>query len=355
MQGAGKGVRCTIMRVIHPLQAVCALLLLAGCSGAGGGGVGVTAVPVAGDARMHSVTPPSAPRLSMSTVFRGEERFRALVARAERENWRNLPLGQRTVRVGSAMLGVPYVNYTLEVDDRIESPVVNLNGMDCWTFYENALGFARMLRYKPGPYDPRDLLHMVELERYRAGRCTGSYLSRMHHLEEVFYDNQRRGLARNITPQLPGAVRLRREIREMTNAWRSYRYLRANPALRPEMARIEARVSKLPVYHVPKSRVRSVEAYLQDGDICAITSNYQGGYTSHVGLIVRRGGRAWFMHATSERDKGRKMIVDCPITDYLNRRSSHAGIIICRPGELPPSPMWERAVAGGGQRPARGS
>jgi hypothetical protein len=233
--------------------------------------------------------------------------------------------------------------------------VVNLNGMDCWTYYENALGFARMLRYKPGPYQPRDLLHMVELERYRGGRCTGSYLSRMHHLEEVFDDNQRRGYCSNITPRLPGATRLRREIREMTVAWRSYRYLRANPGLRPEMARIEARVSRLPVYHVPKSRVRGIEAYLQDGDICAITSTDTGGYTSHVGLIVRRGDRAWFMHATSERDKGRKMILDRPISDYLAQKSARAGIIISRPNELPPSPMWERAVAGGGQRPTRGS
>jgi hypothetical protein len=60
------------------------------------------------------------------------------------------------------------------------------------------------------------------------------------------------------------------------------------------------------------------------------------------------------MHATSERDKGRKMILDRPIADYLYQNSSRAGIIICRPKELPPSPMWERAVAGSGQRPVRG-
>jgi hypothetical protein len=40
--------------------------------------------------------------------------------------------------------------------------------MDCWTYYENALAFARMLRYKPGPYTPQDMLHMVELERSTA-------------------------------------------------------------------------------------------------------------------------------------------------------------------------------------------
>ena len=88
------------------------------------------------------------------------------------------------------MVGTSYVNYTLEVDDHIENPVVNFRGMDCWTYYENALAFARMLRYKPAPYRPEDMLHMIEIERYRGGKCTGSYLSRMHHLEEVFADNE---------------------------------------------------------------------------------------------------------------------------------------------------------------------
>ena len=308
-----------------------------------GGGDSIETVSVS--AAAHSVTPPSAARLPMSTVFKGESKFHALVAKAERENWRRLPLGQRTVKAARAMLGVPYVNYTLEVDNHIESPVVNLNGMDCWTYYENALGFARMLTYKPAPYRPGDLLHMIELERYRGGRCTGSYASRMHHLEEVFHDNQKRGLARNVTSSLPGAVRLRREIRYMPSQSRSNRYLRNNPELVPKMAAIEKRLSRLPVYHVPKSKVRSIEHLLQDGDICAITTTWKLGYTSHVGLIVRRGSRAYFAHATSDRDKGRRTIIDQPITDYLNESSKHAGIVICRPFDLKPSPMWENRMA----------
>lgn len=335
------------MRIRLLLSLSGAAALLASCGPTietPGAGVRAT-VPVSTNG-LHSVTPPSSPRLPMATVFKGDSKFRALVAKAERENWRNLPLGQRTVRAARAMVGTPYVNYTLEVDDHIESPVVNLNGMDCWTYYENALGFARMLKYKPGPYKPEDLLHMVELERYRGGRCTGNYLSRMHHLEEVFYDNQKRGFATNITPHLAGAVRLRREIREMPESWKNYRYLRNNRELIPRIDRIEEQVSRLPVYHVPKNKVRAIESQLQDGDVCAITTNWKYGYTSHVGLIVKLKGRAYFTHATSDRDKGRMTIVDRPITDYLNASSKHAGIVICRPKDLPPSPLWQRAVVG---------
>lgn len=289
--------------------------------------------------------PPSKPRLPMATVFKGEAKFHAIVAKAERENWRKLPLGERTIRVAREMIGTPYVNYTLEVDDRIESPVVNFRGMDCWTYYENALAIARMLRYKPGPYKPADMLHMIEVERYRNGVCNGSYLSRMHHLEEVFHDNQRRGYAHNITPRLPGAQRLQREIREMTVQWKSYRYLRSNPSLVEPMGRIEAQVSRLPVYHIPKNKVRAAEKYFQNGDICAITTNWHSGYTSHVGLIIRLKNRAYFTHATSDRSKGRMVIIDTPITDYLNASSKHAGIVICRPLDLPPSPLWSKTIA----------
>ncbi len=296
--------------------------------------------------KQASVPSPSPPRLPLSTVFKGEAKFHAVVAKAEREGWRKIPIGERTARVAREMAGTPYVNYTLEVDDKIESPVVNFGGMDCWTYYENALAISRMIAFKPGPYKPQDMLHMVELERYRDGKCTGNYLSRMHHLEEVFHDNQRRGYALNITSRIPGAVRIQREIKEMTVQWKSYRYLKSTPALIEPMGRIEAQVSKLPVYHIPKDKVRTAENYLANGDICAITTDSPGGYTSHVGLIIRLKGRAYFTHATSDRSKGRMTIIDRPITDYVNSGSSHAGIIVCRPFDIPPSPLWQKNVAG---------
>lgn len=280
----------------------------------------------------------------MSTVFKGEAKFYAIIAKAERENWRQLPIGQRTMRVARELVGTPYVGYSLEVDDHIESPVVNFYGMDCWTYYENALAISRMLHYKPGPYKPQDMLYMIELERYRNGLCSGNYLTRMHQLEEVFYNNQRRGIANNITPRIPGAERLRRQVQEMTVQWKNYRYLKNNPAYLPYMAQVEAYVSKLPVYHIPAAKIDVAEQYLQDGDICAITSRDTSAYTSHVGLVARINNRAYFTHATSSRDKGRKVIFDRPIADYVKSSSNHIGIIICRPFDLPQSPLWKKTL-----------
>jgi hypothetical protein len=222
------------------------------------------------------------------------------------------------------------VNYTLEIDNRIESPSVNFNGLDCWTFYEVSLAFARMLRVKDGDYRPEDLLALIELERYRGGHCTGSFLSRMHFLEEVFADNGARGISVNPTSQM-GGVRLSRNITEMTAAWKSYRYLRNNPGMLPGMAAIQARVSALPVCHIPRDRVAAAERFIQTGDILAITSRDKSGYTSHVGIAVRKPDGVHFMHATSRRSVGRKVILDGRISQYLKRSSDHYGIIIYRP------------------------
>lgn len=276
------------------------------------------------------VLPTYQPRLPFSTAFKGKDKFDRLVAKAVRENWRALPIGERTARVGEALVGTPYVNYTLELDDRIETPSVNFNGLDCWTFYEVSLAFARMLRVKDADYRPEDLLALIELERYRDGHCTGSFLSRMHFLEEVFANNGARGLSVNPTSQM-GGVRLSRNITEMTAAWKSYRYLHHNPGLLPEMARIQDRVSTLPVYHIPRASVPAAERFIQTGDIIAITSRDKSGYTSHVGIAVRKPDGVHLMHATSRRSSGRRVITDGRISEYLNRSSDHYGIIVYRP------------------------
>ena len=275
-------------------------------------------------------------RLPMEVIFKGGEKFQRLVKQAQRENWAVLPIGERTARVGKALLGTPYVNYTLEIHDHIESPSVNFQGLDCWTFYEVSVAFARMLRMNRGDYTPENLLSLVELERYRNGRCDGGYLSRMHFLEEVFADNETRGLSLNPTRDLGGEP-LQREIREMTSAWKSYRYLRSNPALLPEMGRIQEKVSALPVHHIPKDQVASIEKYIHTGDIIAITCRDSSAYTSHVGIAVRKADGTHFMHATSRRDKGRKVVVDCRISEYLKRSDDHFGIILYRPLDLPAS------------------
>lgn len=269
--------------------------------------------------------------LPFDTVFRGKDRFDMLVRKADEENWKALPIGARECAVGRALVGTPYKSFTLEIDDRIEAPSVDLDGLDCWTFFEVSLAFARMLNEPRDGWTPQTMLHFIELDRYRGGHCTGVYLSRLHYLEDWLADNDRRGLVRDVTRSL-GGVRVAHEAREMTAGWREYRYLRADPSLLGPLGEMEARVTRLTMYHIPKKRVPKIEAKLQDGDIICVTS-HEGRLisTAHVGMAYRDGaGVLHFMHASSPRNYGR-VVIDDRLSNYLNRYRTDAGIMVGRP------------------------
>ena len=266
--------------------------------------------------------------LPLEVTFKNVSRYDAIMKKARAEGWTQRPIGQRMALLGRECLGIPYVGYTLEIDDKIECPSANFDGLDCWTFFEVVLGMARLLERPRAVYTPQDLLKEIQWTRYRAGSCTGNYLERIHYLNEWFIDNEARGNVKDITRALGGATRLvGRESREMTVLWKGYRYLRKNPSLRTGMAQIEAKVNALPVWYISKDKVARIEGKLADGDIAGIVSGGQGGVCSHVGLITLVNGEARFMHAS----KNHKMVViDQTISRYLNAFSSHAGLIVAR-------------------------
>ena len=267
--------------------------------------------------------------LPFDTVFKGGGKFNQLVARAEA--WKALSIGERTAAVGRALVGTPYKGFTLEIDDRIEAPSVNFTGLDCWTFFESALAFARMLDEPKEQWTPQTMLRYIELDRYRGGQCDGSYLSRLHYLEEWLSDNARRGYLADLTRDL-GGTRAPHAAQEMTVAWKSYRYMRTNPAMRTAIAKMEARIGATPLYYIPKSRVAGIESRLRTGDIIGICSHDGGKIgTAHVGIAVRtEDGVLHFMHASAPRNYG-KVVFDSRLSDYLYRYSSNAGIIVARP------------------------
>ncbi len=270
--------------------------------------------------------------LPFGTVFKGRDKFDRLVQMAREGGWKTLPIGERTATVGRALVGTRYKSFTLEIDNRIEAPSANFYGMDCWTFFEIALGFARMLNEPEIDWTPETLLHYVELDRYRGGECTGEYLSRLHYLEDWLADNDRRGLVDDLTRQL-GGVRVRHAAHEMTIGWKHYRYLAANRSLLRPLAQMEARVTERPLYEIPKRRVAAIESKLRTGDIIGIISRDRpGSYsTSHVGLAYRTGdGVLHFLHASSPRNYG-KVVVDSRLSSYLYRYSTDTGILVGRP------------------------
>jgi hypothetical protein len=271
-------------------------------------------------------------RLPFNTVFQGRQQFERLVKLAQQENWKALPIGERTAAVGQALVGTRYKHFTLEIDNHIEAPSVNFNGVDCWTFFEISLAFARMLNDPESEWTPERMLRYIELDRYRDGTCTGGYLSRLHYLEDWLHDNSRRGLVDDLTRDLGGRA-VAHSAGEMSAGWRHYRYLAANKSLLGPLARMEADVSSRPLYEIPKSNVKKIEPKLHNGDIIGIVSRDRGGMrsTSHVGLALRTSdGVLHFMHASSPSNSGR-VVVDSELSKYLYRYGTDTGILVARP------------------------
>src|ERR1700693_6609302 len=271
-------------------------------------------------------------RLPFGTVFKGRDQFDRLVSQARSGNWKSLPIGERTAAVGQALVRTRYKHFTLEIANRIESPSVNFQGMDCWTFFEISLAFARMLDEPEENCTPERLLHYIEVDRYRGGECTGEYLSRLHYLEDWLADNDRRGLVEDLTRSLGGGS-VPHSAREMTQGWRHYRYLAANRSLLGPLGQMEARVSSRPLYQIPKNRVAGIESKLQSGDIIGIISRDRSGLysTSHVGLALRTNdGGLHFLHASAPHNYGR-VVVDSRLSGYLYRFRTDSGILVARP------------------------
>ncbi len=267
--------------------------------------------------------------LPFDTVFKGKTQFDRVISVGDQ--LKVLPLGDRVATVGKFLCGTPYKSYTLEIDDRIEAPSANLTGLDCWTFFETSLAFARMFQEPREQWTPQTFLKYIELDRYRGGECTGSYLSRLHYLEEWFSDNDRRGLVKDMTREL-GGIRAPHAAHEMTVAWKSYRYMRNNPEVRAAIAAMESRIGRTPLYYIPKNKVAAIESRICNGDIIGVC-DYDNGKigTAHVGLAYRsRDGVLHFMHASSPRNYG-QVVLDQQLSGYLNKFRSHAGIMVARP------------------------
>ena len=281
---------------------------------------------------IHAGSPDDLP---LSTRFKGQDSFHAIVKKAKAENWAALPIGERMVNFGRELRGRPYISFSLEIDDHIEAPSANLDGLDCWTFFEISLGLSRMIGHEKSSYKPQDLLDQIEFTRYRAGACSGNYLERIHYLAEWFFENEARGVANDITRDLGLAQRISgRKVQEMTILAKHYRYLRENPELVPKMAVLQDQIERLPVYYIPKGKVSQIESKLQNGDILGIATRHDGGFCSHVGFAVRTNdGVLRIMHASSQKDY-KRVVIDDSISEYLNKFDSHLGVIVARPLEV---------------------
>ncbi len=239
-----------------------------------------------------------------------------------------LATGQLVVGTGKLFLGKPYVHYTLDVNPT-EQLVINFQQFDCTTFLETTLALALAIHTQPdqattAQLEPLFRNYLTKL-RYRNGRIDG-YASRLHYFSDWLYDNERKGLVRDVTGDI-GGVQVSKSVSYMTTATYKYPHLR-DPVIYRQVAQTEATISQQPFYFVPKKQIRDIEANLKEGDIIMLTAARPGMDMKHVGVATWQNGRVHLLHASS--DYGEVMITPYPLADYVNWHKGLSGIRVAR-------------------------
>ena len=269
-------------------------------------------------ARLPFQTPPER--------FQGQAVLDRIAAKVKAQGWAKLPIGERMGKIGLELVGTPYVAATLETDKPMEYCTVDLEGLDCVTFFESTLDMARVL---PKGLTKERLIREVLRTRYRGGEQR-DYTSRLHYTMDWIDDNARKGIVKDLTPSLPGAEPFNQRVGFMSAHPNSYRQLKANPTVVATIAKMEAEINARHKWYVPTAAVAGVEPFLQTGDIVGLCATQAGIDIAHTGIAYRNArGVLCFFDATNA--PGRMDVrVGARLSERLSPKS-HTGIVVARP------------------------
>ncbi|WP_229599003.1 N-acetylmuramoyl-L-alanine amidase-like domain-containing protein [Runella sp. CRIBMP] len=224
------------------------------------------------------------------------------------------------LHIAESFLGKPYVAHTLEKTP--EALVCDLQNFDCYTFVESVLALT-LTQKASGRYD--EYQSFLQKLRYRKGKITG-YGSRLHYFLEWKHQAVAQGWLVDVTESL-GGLKIQPTIQFMTTHRGFYPALNDEKTL-AEIQNAERQLSQIPWFYIPKNKVAAIESKLQDGDIIGITSGIAGLDFNHEGFVVRKGARAYLLHASSDLKK--VTLSAEPLADYLAKIKKHSGVVVLR-------------------------
>lgn len=235
------------------------------------------------------------------------------------------PMTDIVADIAKTFLGTKYVAHAIE-DSGKEQLVINLSDLDCTTFVENAIVFARLI--KTGQTSFKDYENELQKIRYRKG-IVDKYPSRLHYFTDWIYDNEKKGIVDDIT-ELFGGKPIQFHLNFMSSHPESYNQLKEHPEFIKEIRKQEAEISRRSYYFIPKQRIGFIEQQIENGDIIAFTSGISGLDVNHVGIAVRmEDNRIHLLHAPNVGYN--VQITKEPLSAYINKISKDTGIIVLRP------------------------
>jgi hypothetical protein len=163
--------------------------------------------------------------------------------------------------------------------------------------------------------------------RYRGGVRRG-YASRLHYFSEWIADGEKRGLVKNLGPELGGAEDAR-PLRFMT-AHRSKYIALADERVFQEISEIERRLDQEPRRVIPVKRIPQVVNRIETGDILAFATEIPGLDVTHTALAYRdQQGVLRVLHAPLSG--GVVEITQATLPEYVAAIRRSTGILVARP------------------------
>lgn len=239
---------------------------------------------------------------------------------------RGKPIKEVVIEMGKSFLGTEYVAHTLEQPGE-ERLVINMRGLDCVSFCENSLVFARCIKKGKTTFD--DYKAELQFIRYRGG-VIDRYPSRLHYFSDYIFDNEKKGVWKNVTKSI-GGVPFRKTINFMSTHPDSYPQLKEHPEFLKTIQEQEAVIGKRALVHIPKGDIEGVQKKIQSGDVLAITTDIPGMDIAHTGIAIRQSGKLHFMHAPLSGSK--VVITTKTLAEYLAGNKRQLGIMVARPLE----------------------
>ena len=222
------------------------------------------------------------------------------------------------------LLGTPYVAHTLEADEEVLT--INIHELDCLTFIESLYALTRAtLNHR---YSWRDYAANIENVRYRGGTM-GDYSSRIHYISEWIIDNHLRGNLVEVTPDLPHADYMVKNIDYMSKNPSQYRQLKNNTAMVEKIRRYELRQHRFPYLKRSWLNDKDVKAALRSGDFISLVTKADGLDVSHNGIIiVDDKGDPYLLDASMSG--GKVMLESKTLFKFLERSKNNIGVRVFR-------------------------
>ncbi|MBQ9822320.1 MAG: DUF1460 domain-containing protein [Muribaculaceae bacterium] len=222
------------------------------------------------------------------------------------------------------LLGTPYVAHTLEADEEVLT--INIHELDCLTFIESLYALTRAtLNHR---YSWRDYAANIENVRYRGGTM-GDYSSRIHYISEWIIDNHLRGNLVEVTPDLPHADYMVKNIDYMSKNPSQYRQLKNDTAMVEKIRRYELRQHRFPYLKRSWLNDKDVKAALRSGDFISLVTKADGLDVSHNGIIiVDDKGDPYLLDASMSG--GKVMLESKTLFKFLERSKNNIGVRVFR-------------------------